>query len=1113
MNRSIQVAERGKKKQEMDTNESIRSPQTTSLLLRFLHFLWACHTHVDLPLEHTLQRSIELAHFTESIQPLCVLPRQQLNVRWALWELLHNAVARERHVDEMEKQSRLYGGGWAKTITRRVSPWTSSVEHGGIGGSSSSSSNNNNTTIPTTLGTSSGNNTSHSTYYYHSYYHNPNKNGAGGMTVQFLREMSESEEEALLAALRARGHYHARLPRHANNCSRRIKKNSNNNNNNNNNSNSSLCNSSAVEPKNMDVVLGPVASLTSGCSLCIAEALLQGCWMCVRLVQLIDTVAAAHLCAAPLIIPTDVLSLTPREAMCVAYHTAQHQLQLSITLLLSIATEPQPSSTSLPASSSYLHVTGEDEKRHYARTATAIAAVAQQGLEVCVHLLSALRSLRGENMMYVVLLHAATLTFCDRDGVRKAKQLMMNFATSLLLLDAVPEGGGGSAKTSCAKKKLNDNDLYHMWLRIESLIELGDGVKAYEGRTLKSPSLLRIEEVTTGVLFTVYLELLQLRELPLPTTHQASGMDASISNTAAGEAAINVCLRAREVLDTIVQPRLLKLCDAVDGAVCTRGRQLQSLYWLLRGTLSHILNTLCISTTSPTRSEADRYKSEDPLECMREAVKGSEAAREFLAHPLAPDWVNIIMTQQQHHHPPHSNTTITTANDGKDNVEKGEKEHMRGIGWWRLQIEMHANDKHYCEKESTPENVTLSPLERVTDVALLPLSAMRLWFVLARTVFRSVSADLVSARVREDVNDPTTPVVNTAPHSVVGVPVVSTTTTTTTAVGPSSTLTTAAHENDKNIHTNNSNNNNNRSGGKKERRGAAAAAQRAAIEERTNRHKTEEAQRRTEQSPLGFWYRWHEAIHTNCLMSRLTKRGISLLGRFKQVMCFASGGNNTTVMTTFMRVLSEECPIAASQQEAFVAAQLIDPDLLSTEQKQQQEEEEIETKKEEEPSLALLDERLRHAWESYDLQCVQPAVALGETSDTGSNINNNKNNNHTKKNSNDSISNGSNNNKFSNRGVAKLQNVSAMPTKRNGERLHQSPQQKQQEKNQKQRGMMFNSPSFQSHQKVLARLSPLTTAPASSQSSSLLHSSPTCTLRMKPLSPLLPQSKQQPQLQ
>ncbi|RNF05172.1 hypothetical protein TraAM80_04744 [Trypanosoma rangeli] len=865
------------------------SPPTQSRTRRFVQFLWACYNYIDAPLEFAIQQSVELAQFVDAAQCTSFLSCQQQQVRWGLWEMLRDMQAREVSALELEKQQRLYGG-LARTGAKRglVSCAHPSRDTVGIA-------------MGTNVCRSSGN----------------HSRGVGSVAGSVWDGLSEADEDALRGALLARGRYHARVPRHASHCQRRsgCRKNSlvvsqgalqsapakpsqsclryalftdpammgvvgktplpev-----------SGAVNALAAEPHDPAAVLGGVESLTPGCSLCIAQGLLQATWASLHLLQLVNVASIAHLCAAPLLLPSDVLSTTPREALCIGYHVAQHQLKLAVGFLFSIATSPvsSPHSTSVRQQEQTEGSMADEKKKHHADVIRVIKTLATHGLDVCVHLLAALRCLEPGNA-YVVLLHAAVLAFCDRDGVSKAKQLLRVFITSVLV-----ESGEKPLQGDC--------DAYEMWLRFESA--LGGEVAA---RPDSEREMSLLERVASGILFSVFLELLELEQLPPLITHgpYANKCDTTAKATAVSAAAI--CLRARDILDKVLQPRLVKLCDAADGAISTRGRQLQSLCWLLRGTLCHILNALSLAPSTATIL-SHTYNADAPLACTREAVNRSDAAQEFVGHPLVPAWIDQMLGELE--------GGAVRPGENRLPSMRADKNGGAATTQWRLRVDGDAAptaafDATEEEKEEREKRIcdgadvgVLPPHERVTEVAPLPPPAMRLWFVLAQTLFRSTSADLVAAGSRDGEaaeentdRDISEGAFATTPASQTGV-----------AAGghTKDAVSRASHK--EAVAT---------------RRGLTV--QRAAMEERENVKKVMEARRRTEQSPIGFWWRWHEAMTRYRLLSVTTDAAqASLLGRYCQL--FVSTAGDGVPPTTFMRALMEAHPVVSSEGKAFAAA-------------------------------------------------------------------------------------------------------------------------------------------------------------------------------------------------
>ncbi|ESL06749.1 hypothetical protein TRSC58_05573 [Trypanosoma rangeli SC58] len=854
--------------------------------------------------------------------------------------MLRDMQAREVSALELEKQHRLYGG-LARTGAKRGLASCAHPSRDAVG-----------IAMGTNMRRSSGS----------------QGGGVGIMVGSVWDGLSEADEDALRDALRARGRYHARVPRHASHCQRRsgCRKSSlgvsqsapakpsqsclryalfkdpammgavgttplpevsgaaN-----------ALAGSVAAEPDDPTAVLGGVESLTPGCSLCIAQGLLQGTWASLHLLQLVNVASMAHLCAAPLLLPSDVLSTTPREALCIGYHVAQHQLKLAVGFLFSIAASPvsSPQSTSVTQQEQTEGSMADEKKKHHADVVRVIRTLATHGLDVCVHLLTALRSLEPGNA-YVVLLHAAVLAFCDRDGVSKAKQLLRDFITSVLA-------------ASGEKPLQGDCDAYDMWLGFESA--LGDEVSA---RPDSEQEMSLLEQVASGILFSVFLELLELNQLSPLITHGPYANKCDTTAKASAVSAVAVCLRARDIIDKVLQPRLVKLCDAADGAIGTRGRLSQSLCWLLRGTLCHILNVLSLAP-SPAAILSHTYNADAPLACTHEAVNRSDAAQEFVGHPLVPAWIDQMLSE----------LAGGAVRPGENRLPSMRADENGGAATteWRLRVDGDAApaaaavDAAEEEKEEGVKRIrdgadvgVLPPHERVTEVAPLPPPAMRLWFVLAQTLFRSTSADLVAARLRDgeaaEANtdrDISQGAFTTTPASQTGV----------AAGSPTKDAVPHASQNEA-VRT---------------RRGLTV--QRAVMEEQDNVKKVMEARRRTEQSHIGFWWRWHETMTRHRLLSATTDAGqASLLGRYCQL--FVSAAGDGAPPTPFMRALMEAHPIVSSERKAFAAAHFFSH-LPTPLQEAGEEPEGL--------SLAIIDARLREAWRRYDLCCVQPAIAARRT--------------------------------------------------------------------------------------------------------------------------------------
>ncbi|RNF15187.1 uncharacterized protein Tco025E_05636 [Trypanosoma conorhini] len=218
---------------------------------------------------------------------------------------------------------------------------------------------------------------------------------------------------------------------------------------------------------------------------------------------------------------------------------------------------------------------------------------------------------------------------------------------------------------------------------------------------------------------------------------------------------------------------------------------------------------------------------------------------------------------------------------------------------------------------------------------------MRLWFVLAQTLFRSTSADLVAARSR-DGEDAAAVQANTGEAGGEGAPAAPSAGQARRAGGAASP---AAEK---------------KAAGSKR----VPAAQRAVMAERENVRQVMEARRRTERSSVGFWWRWRAAMTRHRLLSAAADAAPpSLLGWYAQLPTSVAGDG--APRTAFLRSLTEAYPVVCSEGAALAGALFFPhaPPARGAEGGA------------EEPSLAVLDARLREAWQQYDLRCVQPAIA------------------------------------------------------------------------------------------------------------------------------------------
>ncbi|KAG8343039.1 hypothetical protein TRVL_06129 [Trypanosoma vivax] len=671
--------------------------QRCKVVAQFVRFIWTCHKNIEIPLEASLQESVELAQFVDSNASRCFLPRQQEEVRLALWELLHEASERDRSVALLQWQL----DDNATRMTRIISSLPSA----------------------------------NSTVYTHTGFTSLKKRlDANGEQFDW-ESTSLEEEQILLTVLEGLGRYHTRAPRHAAHCAQRPE-----NKNRVHDSGKRLplsyigpslcsqpptkgvgtpagscvsreppCGGPAEIAKNgkSQLLLAKTESLTTGCPICAADGLIRSCWVSVHLLQLMDMLAAAHLSAAPLLLPHDVVSLSPREALSIGYHIAQQQLHTASALLLSIANTPEAStSCSKNADRDSIDNMEEDRRRHNVKVEASIGTLAKHGIDICVHLLASLRCMEVNNV-YVVLLHASALSFFDLHGVGKAKQLLLDFVASMSresTKSGVCDSGGFDESM---------DDIYKYWVLVESILCSNDAVTA----EYAEHKLMCLEQVSTGILFSAFLDILDLRDLPFPSAcNEQQSPDAY-------RAAVHSCVRARDALDKIVYPWIVKLCDAADGSISIRGRQSLSLYWLLRGTLCYLLNALSLlsSVTVPPGS----YDAEAPLRCMQNAASECDSAREFADFPLLAEWVKAIVNDSE----------------SKEQCERvcGGAEPLCG---WRLRVNI----------DCSRSNLVLPPSQCVSNVSILPPPIMRIWLVFARALFRNVPADLVSARAHDVIS-------------------------------------------------------------------------------------------------------------------------------------------------------------------------------------------------------------------------------------------------------------------------------------------------------------------------------------------------------------------------
>ncbi|AAZ11186.1 hypothetical protein, conserved [Trypanosoma brucei brucei TREU927] len=878
---------------------------------RFVNFLWICHRDIEIPLETSLQRSVELAQFVESNRCSCFLPRQQQCIRWAIWESLYGGVERARSLAEVKNYIESYCCG---PLRRPLRPHFGATAFRGndSGGGVSTSPCRGATDVRCKLVAD---------------------NRAWG-------ELNVTEENSLLALLRANGRYHAPLPRHASHCPR--KKSGKGFNHRlpllqlvraiqsgrfhsdqregedggtgfshflelstsafrGGSQSTEVDGVGADDPpasENSFATLSDVELLTTNCPVCSAEGLLQGCWLSVCLLQLVNMLASAHLCAAPLILPHDVVSLKPREAIAVAYHIAQHQLHLAVGLFYSIVELPSTSKSSTRKSDGgcFPGSASSGEREHHDRANGTIGELAHHSLVVCVHVLSSLRVLERRNV-YAVLLHASVLAFCDRRGTTKANQLLRGFIGSIVNMSEDLRGSG----KICLPP---GGDIYDAWMAVEPLLYKEKSVEDEQ-----ESDLLVLEQITTGLLFSVFLELLEMKDLPAPSEkHQRP---PNIYSTA-----VISCLRARDVLDKYACPRLRKLCDAADGSISSRGRQSFSLYWLLQGMLFHNLNALSLlpSVSTPFHS----YQGEIPIQCMQAAARESDAAREFTEYPLAPQWMEIL-----------NDCEVVKA--AKPCVDADETH-----TWpceWRLPVSVDTSKPSFTCGSLPPEQC-------VTEVALLPPPVMNVWFDFARALFRNTPADLVSAHTGDDETE------LRHPH---GAP---------TAFPPD-----AAVASPPSINALSS------------KVGKVPLGRQRDLDEKAAAAKLEKTRLHAAQSEIGFWSYWCEVFASHQLLSLVSDRP-SLLDRYRQLLSPFTGvvGCDNCNKTPFMRALQECYPLIPSQGGSHSVAQY--PFVLPSDGQQGVQRSVAQLLQERELSLAAIDCRLRTAVDQYERQCTRPAPGL-----------------------------------------------------------------------------------------------------------------------------------------
>ncbi|CCD12586.1 unnamed protein product [Trypanosoma congolense IL3000] len=455
----------------------------------------------------------------------------------------------------------------------------------------------------------------------------------------------------------------------------------------------------------------------------------------------------------------------------------------------------------------------------------------------------------------------------------------------------------GPVRKLCAAGNV---DIYDMWLALEPLLEKEQRLP----ETGQQDFFLVLEQVTTAILFFAYLRLVEMIDLPAPTDGLQDGIRTY-------EDAVASCIRVREVLDVYVYPALLRLGDAAEGSVSSRGQQSLSLYWLMRGMLCYNLNALSILLSINTQPHT--YEERAPIECMEAAIRQSDAAREFAHFPLAPHWAGALLRD-------YVEGKKFSWQVGAESTDYVSRE-------WRLHVSVDnggASDTSFG---------VLPPHQCVTDVALLPAAVMHLWLFFARTLFRSAPADLV--RTCGGGAEPN------LSHPPVGVASV--------GVGAPSP---PAREN------------------KNETKRRAPLNQRKRTTDKLKAFRLEETRQRAVESEIGFWFRWREALATHCLLGLMVNRP-SLLDRYYRLLLphATNAGCPNCTTTPFMRALEELYPVAADHYgPQWRAQQLV---ALHQQGAQQQGGRSVaRLLQNEELSLTGIDHRLRRSVEYYEPHCV-----------------------------------------------------------------------------------------------------------------------------------------------
>lgn len=184
--------------------------------------------------------------------------------------------------------------------------------------------------------------------------------------------------------------------------------------------------------------------------------------------------------------------------------------------------------------------------------------------------------------------------------------------------------------------------------------------------------------------------------------------------------------RTAELLDSQVKPRLLSLRDAADGACSTRGRQLLSLWWLLRAELVRYLHP----GQGSVRSELQ--------EAAREAIKCCDAAREFAGATVA--------------HPDTQLWCLEGEAGDPARGRSGDSEVHNAPRSWRLCVPAGTAASPWMTMPSCSDVQPVAGAFPQTEgkfarIGVAPVVWLRLWLVLGTSVFRGTAlTDILAAR-------------------------------------------------------------------------------------------------------------------------------------------------------------------------------------------------------------------------------------------------------------------------------------------------------------------------------------------------------------------------------